>query len=396
MNGKGTKCGAPDLIYALMKILQLIYESLGCPFGFGGAGVRAFEIYKRLKDRHDVTLLCMKYPGASGGEIEGLKHIFAGTESTSLTRSVLSYTIRASHFVRRYGDDFDIVVENFLPSTPFFARFFTRKPVMLQVQGIMERHSLKKFNPFYSLPMYTAERFYPGLYDRFIFVSDITMGKVMERVKRKVRSCHVIPNGIGEELLKVTPQEGDYILFFSRIDIYTKGLDLLVKAFEQISIRHPSLRLILAGYEFDRMNTLLSGLPASLKKKIEYAGFVAGDEKIRLLSGAKLFVLPSRHESSPISILEAAACGKPVIVSDIPELGFARKEGFGLNFPSGSIGRLAEKMELLLEDDAKRETMGRFGREYAGRFLWDRIALQFEDALNVCSSPEGPVGTRIV
>jgi glycosyltransferase involved in cell wall biosynthesis len=84
------------------------------------------------------------------------------------------------------------------------------------------------------------------------------------------------------------------------------------------------------------VNTLLSGLPASLKKKIEYAGFVAGDEKIRLLSGAKLFVLPSRHESSPISILEAAACKKPVIVSDIPELFYVREEGFGLNFPSGS------------------------------------------------------------
>ena len=33
-----------------MKILQIIYESFGSPFGFGGAGVRAYEIYKRLKD----------------------------------------------------------------------------------------------------------------------------------------------------------------------------------------------------------------------------------------------------------------------------------------------------------------------------------------------------------
>jgi len=364
-----------------MKILQIIYESPGCPFGFGGAGVRAYEIYKRLKDRHDITLLCMKYPGAEDGEREGLKHIFAGTESRSLTRSVLAYTMRAAQFVRKHADNFDVIIENFLPSTPFFSKFLTRKPVILQVQGIMEKHSLKKFSPLYSLPMYAVEQFYPGLHDRFIFVSDITKKKIMERVKRQVISCHVIPNGIGEELLNVVPEERDYILFLSRIDIYTKGLDVLVGAFEKLSNHYPSLKLILAGYEFDKVDTLLSGMKPSLREGIQYAGFVSGEEKIDLLSKAKLFVMPSRHESSPISILEAAACAKPVIVSDIPELGFVSESGFGLSFPSGSMDGLAANIDLLLREAETRADMGRKGREYAGQFLWDGIALQFEDAL---------------
>ena len=364
-----------------MKILQIIYESPGCPFGFGGAGVRANEIYKRLKDRHDITLLCMKYPGAEDGEREGLKHVFVGTESRSLTKNVLAYTIKTAQFVRKNANNFDVVIENFLPSTPFFSKFLTRKPVILQVQGIMEKHSLKKFNPLYSLPMYAVEEFYPGLHDRFIFVSDITKKKIMERVKRQVSSCHVIPNGIGEELLNVVPEERDYILFLSRIDIYTKGLDILIKAFEKLCKRYPALRLILAGYQFDKVDSLLSGLPSSLRERIQYAGFVSGEEKIDLLSKAKLFVMPSRHESLPISILEAAACAKPVIVSDIPELGFVSESGFGLSFPSGSIDGLAEKSDFLLRDAETRSDMGRKGREYAGQFLWDRIALQFEDAL---------------
>ena len=70
-----------------MKILQIIYESFGNPFGFGGAGVRAYEIYKRIKDRHDVTLLCMRYPGARDGEIQGLKHVFVGVETKNLTKT---------------------------------------------------------------------------------------------------------------------------------------------------------------------------------------------------------------------------------------------------------------------------------------------------------------------
>ena len=364
-----------------MKILQLIYESPGSPFGFGGAGVRASEIYIRLKDRHDITFLCMKYPGAEDIEIKGLKYIFAGTESPNLTKSVLAYTVKTTHFVRNYGGDFDIIVENFLPMTPFFAKFVTRTPVILQVQGIMERHSIKKFSPLYFIPIYPVERFYPLLYDRFIFVSDVTKEKVMAGRKGKLMIAPVISNGIGRELLETTPEDREYILFFSRLDIYTKGLDLLIDAFEMISPAFPCLRLILAGYEFDRYAELMSGRPSRIRELIEYAGFVTGDEKVKLLSGAKMFVLPSRHESLPISILEAAACGKPVIVSDIPELAFVSREGFGFSFRSGSAKELSDKMRLLLEDKKKREDAGRRGREFAAQFLWDNIAVQFEDVL---------------
>jgi glycosyltransferase involved in cell wall biosynthesis len=68
-------------------------------------------------------------------------------------------------------------------------------------------------------------------------------------------------------------------------------------------------------------------------------------------------------------------------VSDIPELGFVSESGFGLSFPSGSVDGLAEKIDFLLRDVATRADMGRKGRAYAGQFLWDGIALQFEDAL---------------
>ncbi len=365
-----------------MKILQIIYESLGNPFGFGGAGVRAYEIYKRLRQRHEITLLCMRYPGAKDGELEGLNHIFVGTESRSLSRSVLSYTIKAAEFVRNYGDNFDIIVENFLPSTPFFSRFLTKTTVILQIQGIMERHALKKFNMLFGLPMYLVEKFYPYLYDNYLFVSETTMKKMMSRIKdSSFKKCYLIPNGIDADYLDYDSTEGDYILFLSRIDIYTKGLDILVKAFERISPEFPEIRLVLAGYEFDPVERLLSLCPEGLRRRIEYAGFLTGDEKLRLISGAKVFVLPSRHESSPISILEAAACGRPVIVSDIPELSFVTKNNFGLSFRTGSVEGLVEKLRILTNDKDKRLAMGRRGRDYARLYLWDYIVLKFENVL---------------
>jgi glycosyltransferase involved in cell wall biosynthesis len=70
-----------------------------------------------------------------------------------------------------------------------------------------------------------------------------------------------------------------------------------------------------------------------------------------------------------------------VIVSDIPELAFVCREGYGLCFPSGSAKELTDKMRLLLSDNKKREVLGKRGREFAAQFLWDDIAIQFEDVL---------------
>lgn len=364
-----------------MNILQITYESFGSPFGFGGAGVRSYEIYLRLKDRHRITFLCMRYPGAKDGEIKGIAHRFVGSETDSLTSSVLAYTLNASRFIRKYGSEYDIIVENFLPSTPFFSRFLTKTPVILQVQGIMEGHALSKYRFYHGFPMYLSERFYPRLYDRFIFVSPITMDKVLARVKRKVIQCHIVPNGVDEELLRATGTSGDYVLFFSRIDRYTKGLDILLSAFSMLASVFPDIRLTLAGYEFSPFRELIAGLPEQLKSRVSYAGFLSGREKLKLIANSKVVVLPSRHESAPISILEAAACGKPIVVSDIAELKFVTEYGFGLDFPSGSASGLRERLEILLKNSDLRHKLGACGREYAGHFRWNSIAMEFENVL---------------
>jgi len=360
-----------------MRILQLVYESRFSPFGFGGAGVRTYEIYSRLRKRHDITLLCMKYPGAVDGEIMGLRHIFVGTESSSLYRSVIAFTIGAASYLRRAGGQYDIIVENFLPATPFLARFQTRTPVILQIQGIMGRHALKKFGLFPGVPMYLVEKIYPRLYSDYIFVTDEGMENLTERAAR----CYVIPNGVNPPEAFAEPPAGDYILFMSRIDIYTKGLDLLVEAFADIAGRYPGLRLILAGFEFDKVETLTAGIPEPVRRRIEYRGFLEGVEKWALLRGAQVFVLPSRHEAHPVSLLEALAAGTAVLVSDIPQMKYVEDLDLGLTFGRGSSLKLRKKLCHLLDSESLRREFGRKGRKYAAGFTWDRIASRFEDAL---------------
>jgi glycosyltransferase involved in cell wall biosynthesis len=365
----------------VVKILQIIYESFGSPYGFGGAGVRAYEIYKRLSSTHDITLLCMKYPGAKDGVIQGLRHVFLGTENRSLTKSVVAYTAGTSRFIHGHGKEFDVIVENFLPATPFFTKTLTKTPVILQVQGLMEKNVFRKFRFHYSIPMYIAESFYPKLYDRFVFVSEITKDKTLKKIRKPLKLCEVIPNGVDMSLLETVPVEGDYILFFNRIDAYAKGIDILLKAFERILTSYPHVKLICAGHESDKFEGLLKKLGTYVREKITYAGFLSGEEKIRLISGAKIFVLPSRHESFPISILEAAAAQKPVIVSDIAELRHVENNQFGLSFRSGSVEDLQEKLEMLLKSETMRRALGAKGRIFAKNLLWDNLAVKFDEAL---------------
>lgn len=370
-----------------MKILQLIYESQGSPFGFGGAGVRAYEIYRRLRDRHQVTLVCMKYPGVADRLIEGIPHRFVGTESPDLAKSVLAYTIKAAEYVRRCGHRYDIIVENFLPATPFFSKYLTATPVVLQLQGLWGRNHLRKFNPVFGLPLFAVEKFYPLLHDHFVLVTDVNMNR---RIRASGQYC-IIPNGIDRELLKSCEPEEDYILFLSRIDIHQKGLDVLVDAFARVARRF-DCRLLFAGHETNSINHLLLRLPAHLRERVEFAGFVSGADKVRLLSRAKVFVMPSRYEAHPISVLEALGCGRPVVVSDIPEFGYISRNGVGLTFANGSAADLAAQIGRLLADQSLRESLGPKGRQYATGLLWDELARRFEAfLLQVCTNGTGKV-----
>ena len=101
-----------------------------------------------------------------------------------------------------------------------------------------------------------------------------------------------------------------------------------------------------------------------------------------LLAGADVFVLASRSEGLPISVLEAMAAGLPVVASDVGGVAEAVVDGkTGLLVPPGDSGALAEALHALLGDPASRRTMGAAGRARARahfdlpRFRDDHVAL---------------------
>lgn len=372
-----------------MKILHLLYESKGDYFGIGGVGTRAYEIYSRLKDRHDITLLCRKYPGAKDREIiEGLKHVFVGAESKSFTKALLSYAYHAAGFVKKYGNNFDIIIEEFSPAIPTFLHFFTDKPVVLQIQGYTGGLYFRKYNPAHASMLYFLEKLRPLFYDNFIFISNETVkrfskGRMGRLFKLKANKYdEIIPNGISSEMLSVAPEENNYILYLGRIDIYAKGLDVLIDAYKNFCKSFPDIRLFIAGDGRERkeFKDMLQKLPDEVKRNIELLGWVSSVKKIEVISKALFVVLPSRHEVQPIAILEQMACGKAIITSDIPELNYITENRAGISFKSGDADALAHSMKDLAARKDIRE-MGQRGRDLVKTLTWDKIAWRFEEFL---------------
>ncbi len=372
-----------------MKILHLLYESLGDYFGIGGVGIRAYEIYKRLKDRHDITLLCKKYPGAVDREIDCLKHVFVGAESRSLTKTLLSYAYHAALFVKRHNAEFDIIIEEFSPAIPTFLHAFSGKPIILQVQGYTGKLYFKKYNVLYASALSLLEQVRPMFYINFIFVNPRTAEKFsLGEAKRFA----IISNGVPAELLEATPDEESYVLYLGRIDIYGKGLDILLGAYKEFNKSFPDIRLVIAGEgrDFKTLRDEIMKLPAEVRNKIELPGWVSGKQKTELIKNSLYTVFPSRHEVQPIAALEAMACGKAVVVSGIPEFAFVTESGAGISFKASNVASLAQSMKGMAVSEGRRE-MGQRGRGWVRNLTWDKISEEYEGFLKeVAEESYGP------
>ncbi|MEJ2192999.1 MAG: glycosyltransferase family 4 protein [Nitrospirota bacterium] len=352
-----------------MKIFHFIYDHVGNPWVAGGGAVRAREIGRRLAERHDVTIICGKYPGARDYEEGRLRFRFIGTKRDNYVLSTFCYAIKAAVFLLRHRGHADLVVEDFAPFNPVFSRFIAPEKATIQVH---HREGANLFRRYFllGLPFFLVEAFYPRLFRHSVSVSEAS--------KRKFRLAGgvVISNGIDPSLLDAEHFDGRYVAYLGRLHVHNKGLDILAKA-----MRHVDTPLVIAGKGRDEEKLKALFRETGASGKVRFLGHVDDDGKKEFLSSSMFCVLPSRYEGQGIVVIEAAALGKPVVVSDIQELAFAVGAGFGLSFRTADARDLAEKMETLARDASLRRKMGEKAREFAQGCTWDRVAEEYEEYL---------------
>jgi glycosyltransferase involved in cell wall biosynthesis len=199
------------------------------------------------------------------------------------------------------------------------------------------------------------------------------------------RKTLIIPNGIDLESFKTTKpedastylkeyglEEGNYVLFVGRLTVL-KGVQYAIEAFESISKENPNLKMAIVGKgDFEgSLKNLARGIG-----NIVFTGYV-NSLKVRktLYENSLLVLVPSLYEALPMVVLEAMACSKAVIASNvggIPLLVRNGKNGF-LVKPADSE-EIVRFVNILCEDRKLRENMGVLGREMVEKeFTVDRM-----------------------
>ena len=173
-------------------------------------------------------------------------------------------------------------------------------------------------------------------------------------------------------------EPGFRILYLSRLHPKKRPEDL-VKAFPRVLKKVPNAMLIIAGKGGEEAKLKKIASKLGVENKIVFTGFVPEHEKWYLLRECDVFVLPSIVEAFGIAVIEAMACGKPVIATNVgpfPEI--IRHEATGILVPTCSPKHLAEAIIHLALNPEKRKRMGAMARKVVEeKFNMKRIASQY-------------------
>jgi glycosyltransferase involved in cell wall biosynthesis len=161
----------------------------------------------------------------------------------------------------------------------------------------------------------------------------------------------------------------DYVLFVGRL-VPEKAPDLLVRSFRDVST---DARLVIAGgSSFTDEYVGVLEKAAAADPRIILAGSVYGEPLHELYSNAAAFVLPSKLEGLPLTLLEAASYRVPLIASDIPP----HREVIGADGPGGRLFRSGDALALR---DTLASVLGSLDRERVGaRAVGDRVVREYD------------------
>jgi glycosyltransferase involved in cell wall biosynthesis len=200
----------------------------------------------------------------------------------------------------------------------------------------------------------------------------------------------IIPNGINPESFRILPAKGLFrnrlglnsqtplILFLGRIN-FKKGLDLLVPSFSTVAKAYPKARLAIVGPDNEGYKTKVRHWcnEQGIEDKTLFADYISLEEVKQAYIDADVFVLPSYTENFGMTVVEAMACGCPVVISNQVNI-WREVQAFGAGLVTKLDPRaLADAIIQILKDKTVAREMGRLGRSAVmENYSWPNIAEQ--------------------
>jgi glycosyltransferase involved in cell wall biosynthesis len=349
----------------------------GVPATFGGVERHVEEIGSRLAERgHEVIVY------ARTNYVEERRDTWRGMSVRNLATvdskhlDAIVHSARSTVAAMRAGVD----VVHYHAVGPGLAsplpRFAGRAKVVQTIHGRDSERA--KWGPAAQTVLRVAEWMSARVPDATVVVSR----HLAEHYRRAYgRETTWIPNGVDAPTLREPAAiagrwgltTGSYLLFVGRL-VPEKAPDLLIRAFRRLP---GDLRLVIAGGS-SFTDEFVAGLEreAASDPRVVLAGYVFGEELDELYTNAAAFVLPSFLEGLPLTLLEAASYGTPIVASDIPphlEVVGADAPGHRV-FRSGDEEGLAEALRrAIAETRVEREGAATFRDEVLATYRWDTV-----------------------
>jgi glycosyltransferase involved in cell wall biosynthesis len=352
-----------------MRILHLDPDDVDNPLS-GGGPVRTREIYRRLAARHEIRVLTPTFPGSTPLRVrEGVTYERLGRKLGNHGSSHhLTYLASLPHAVRRF--DYDILIEDLMPPcsatwTPWFAR--RDRPLIASVQWFFAREYTRRLR----LPFHWGEQYGIRMYRRFVVLTK-SMQQTIEG-RHAAADCRLVPNGVAEALFELPPAAGDFMLYLGRLQINSKGLDLLLEAMAKVpqTLRLP---LIVAGTGHEQVEWEQLLDRSGMRPWVQCMGHVGETERNLLLQRCRFLVMPSRTETFGMTIAEANAAAKPVIVFDRAPMNEVAAPTCPRVAPFDADALAAAICTLTQSSDEHIVHLGVTARSWARRFNWNTAA----------------------
>jgi len=365
-----------------MRILVFNWQDISNPLA-GGAEVHLQNIFSRIaRSGHEVTLFCSSYPGAPAEEVrDGIRIIRKGG------RALFNVHVPLACFRQFRRERFDVVIDD-VNKIPFLAPLFVRDPLFGIVHHLFGGSIYRETNPLVATYVYVMERLGLCVYRRsgmpFFVVSPSTKAEMMEEGFTENR-LHLVHNCVDHTLFRPAAERRSptpLIGVFGRLKKY-KCVDQVLRAFAFVRRKIPGAKLVVVGEGDDRPRLERLTRELGLEAAVTFTGFVPEEAKVEWLQKMWFGVTMSSKEGWGLTVLEANACGTPVIAADVPGLRDAIKDDVtGLLTPFGDTEALAARMAALLQDETRRTRLSEQAIEWAGEFNWDHAAEKTLEALD--------------
>ncbi len=156
------------------------------------------------------------------------------------------------------------------------------------------------------------------------------------------------------------------------------GIDYLVKAFSLLEKKFSNIVLWIIGEGSEKEKLRSLCVDYKIDHKVHFKGLVSQKDLPEYYNHIDIFAVPSLIESFGVVVVEAAACGLPVVATNVNGLPETVKDGeTGFLVPSQNVEALADKLTLLIDDSALREGMGKKARNFVEvNYTWQNNAAE--------------------